>query len=113
VKNRHINTCQNADIEYFLEKGRDIDLRSTFTTRFAAGRDMDLCSSFTTRFAAGRDMDLCSTFTTCFAAGRDMDLCCTFTTHFKKKNSKSWYLWRFGQLNIVRSGENVGTQRDA
>jgi hypothetical protein len=26
----------------FLEKGRDIDLFSTFTTRFAAGRDMDL-----------------------------------------------------------------------
>jgi hypothetical protein len=30
------------------------------------GRDMDLCSTFTTCFAAGRDMDLCSTFSTCF-----------------------------------------------
>jgi hypothetical protein len=49
--------CQNADIWYFLEKGRDMDLCSTFTTRFAAGRDMDLCSTFTTRFAAGRNMD--------------------------------------------------------
>jgi hypothetical protein len=49
--------CQNADIWYFLEKGRDMDLCSTFTTRFAAGRDMDLWSTFTTRFAAGRDME--------------------------------------------------------
>jgi hypothetical protein len=50
---------QNADIWYFLEKGRDMDLCSTFTTRtsFAAGRDMDICSTFTTRFAAGKDMD--------------------------------------------------------
>jgi hypothetical protein len=31
---------QNADIWYFLEKGRDMDLCSTFTTRFAAGRHM-------------------------------------------------------------------------
>jgi hypothetical protein len=42
--------CQNAVIWYFLEKGRDMDLCSTFTTRFAAGRDMDLFSTFTTRF---------------------------------------------------------------
>jgi hypothetical protein len=55
--------CQNAVIWYFVEiKGRDMDLCSTFTTRFAAGRDMDLFSTFTTRFAAGGDMDLCSTF---------------------------------------------------
>jgi hypothetical protein len=32
--------CQNPVIWYFLEKGRDMDLFSTFTTRFAAGRHM-------------------------------------------------------------------------
>jgi hypothetical protein len=42
--------CQNAVIWYFLEKGRDMDLCSTFTTRFAASRDENLCSTFTTRF---------------------------------------------------------------
>jgi hypothetical protein len=42
--------CQNAVIWFFLEKGRDTDLCSTFTKRFAAGRDMDLCGTFITRF---------------------------------------------------------------
>jgi hypothetical protein len=42
--------CQNAVIWYLLEKGRDMDLCSIFTARFAAGRDMDLCTTFTTRF---------------------------------------------------------------
>jgi hypothetical protein len=41
---------QNAVIWYLLEKGRDMDLCSTFTTCFAAGRDIDLCTTFTTRF---------------------------------------------------------------
>jgi hypothetical protein len=42
--------CQNAVIWYFVEKGTDMDLCSTFTKRFAAGWDTDVCSTFTTRF---------------------------------------------------------------
>jgi hypothetical protein len=61
--------CQNTDIWYFLEKGRDMDLCSTFTTRFAAGRDMDLCSTFTTRFDLKIDSSLYL-----LQKGRDMGL---------------------------------------